>query len=646
MTLPRRSIWPAPSRRSIWPGRYGAGSGVAVDPLTISEFYAPLTHSLTLTRGTGSATYTRATTAWEFDNEGKLVTVPSGIPRFGGARFNGTDTWYNTDSGGSPISAASLLGFHAEGARTNSLLYSRDLRATPNKWIPSTGSTEVITNGAFASDTTGFLATGSASISWDASASALVDITGSAGGIQTDQTFSLTVGKTYLLCADIKAGTYAGKVNLNYNGATETQHTVTGSYVTVKHAFVASVANPGFKVTRAAASTGTIYVDNISVKEAAIQVTTCTGIDNAANSASTLTAGADNATILQTITASGARSSSAYVKRRTGTGKIIFTRNSIDTLRGAGDFSASFGNLTNCTISGGKLNVSTSTTWSSFGPTPVVGKTYRLTYTIDSITPGSSNIRFYIGSQAGEGRTAPGTYTEDITYTSGAALFYLFTGGGFVAGVVDNLTIRCISDELDITSLINSSTWTRVKIENTSVTNPSVGFLIATSGDSIDVDVVQDEAGAFASSPIVTTTAAVTRNADALSYATASNWSDTAGAARASVQYDVWANASGTAIGGTNGLVLSTSNSGVQAKDGTNTVNGPTGTPSGTELLAMGWGSGALKAASGGTLGTAGSYDGAFGLSTIAIGAPAGYIKDAYVWQSALTDAQLQTVTS
>ena len=51
--------------------------------------------------------------------------------------------------------------------------------------------------------------------------------------------------------------------------------------------------------------------------------------------------------------------------------------------------------------------------------------------------------------------------------------------------------------------------------------NPTVGIKMGTSGDVIDVDCVQDENGAWATSPILTTTAAVTRNADVLSYASA-----------------------------------------------------------------------------------------------------------------------------
>jgi hypothetical protein len=135
---------------------------------------------------------------------------------------------------------------------------------------------------------------------------------------------------------------------------------------------------------------------------------TATGLDGIANTATTLTATAADAIILQPITlASAARCSSAYIKRRTGTGTISFTQD------------------------GG------------------------------------------------------GTWT-------------------------------------DITAQINGSTWSRVQITAT-LANPSVGFKISTSGDEIDVDCVQNEAGTVATSPIVTTTATMTRNAESLTYQTAGN---------------------------------------------------------------------------------------------------------------------------
>lgn len=509
----------------------GIGLTARVDPLgallNASEFYAPLTHSLVLTRGTGDPTFTRATKAWEFGyaaaaNAGAdqvLMEIASGTARFGGARYN-AGTWYNTYADGSAISASTLLGYHAEGARTNNLLYSRDL--TQAAWAAK----------------------------------------------------NITPAKT------------------------------------------------------------------------------ATGIDGAANSATTLTAGAADATILQTLTlAAATRSSSSYVKRRTGTGNVYMTRVGENVLATQGvpwDFSsdAVWGTKTNLTISGGVCTLAPSATLGWGSVYFVIGRTYRVTYTINSITPGSSSIRAYIGSSAGTARTTTGTFTENITYAAGAAAFYIFTGAGFVTGEIDNVII---SEWYDITSQINSSTWTRVKIENSTVLNPQIGFKIATSGDAIDVDCVQDEAGAFISSPIITTSAAVTRNADVLTYATASNWSDTAGWVAASVYKPDWSYVAGGIIGSaTNGLLPLTTNTGAKAYDSTNTVNGPTGSPSGTVKAAMTWGSGALQVAANGTAGTAGSYDGSWGLATIGIGTSAGgmYIKNAYVAQTALTSTQLAQVTT
>jgi len=257
---------------------------------------------------------------------------------------------------------------------------------------------------------------------------------------------------------------------------------------------------------------------------------TATGLDGIANTATTLTATAADAIILQPITlASAARCASAYVKRRTGTGTISFTQD-----------------------------------------------------------------------------------------------------GG--------------SSWTDITSQINSSTWSRVQITST-LANPSVGFKLGTSGDAIDVDCVQNEAGSVATSPIVTTTATVTRNSDSLTYQTASNWSDTAGTAFVEVAPLAY---SGGAIGSaTNGLLLSTSNSGATAYDGTNSANGPSGTPGSSEKLAFRWGGSAMTVSSGGVIGTPGTYDGGMGLSSIEVGSSAaGFFKNAAIYNYAMTDAELRAVTA
>lgn len=200
------------------------------------------------------------------------------------------------------------------------------------------------------------------------------------------------------------------------------------------------------------------------------------------------------------------------------------------------------------------------------------------------------------------------------------------------------------TDWLDITSLINASTFTCVKIENTSVTNPQVGFKIATSGDAIIVDAGINHAGTTLTLPILTTSAAVTRAADVLTYQTGSNFSDTAGTILATYKptYDTYAG--GSIVGSsTRGLYASASNSGVQALDGTNTISGPTGTPSGQIKIGARWSGSSLQCFALDSFGSSGSYDGSFNLSTIGIlpGA-SGYIRDLAIWSSSLTDNDIR----
>lgn len=68
-----------------------------------------------------------------------------------------------------------------------------------------------------------------------------------------------------------------------------------------------------------------------------------------------------------------------------------------------------------------------------------------------------------------------------------------------------------------------TSQWTRVEIPSASAANPIVGVRIVTSGDAIDVAFFQHEVGAFITSPILTTTASVTRSQDVCNMAISGN---------------------------------------------------------------------------------------------------------------------------
>ena len=450
----------------------------------------------------------------------EYVSVGVEAAPYFGAGIDGAK-YFETDWQGAPIAAANLLGFRREAAATNNLLFSRDLSRGVSGltgWNGTQMGSEVLgpvsaytARSSISSDTAPFTAT---------------CVSNGSYGVQFA---GLTIGKTYVVTITVSANSaskpmYASMGSNNYTiGSLTGLMSIQG--VCASHtAFTLYISNGivGESFT----------ISAISIKEAVVQCTRTTGLDGIANTATTLTAGAADAVILQPISgiASAARCASAYVKRRTGAGVVSFTQD------------------------GGS-------TWT------------------------------------------------------------------------------------DITSQINSSTWSRVQITST-LANPSVGFKISTSGDAIDVDCAQNEAGAVATSPIVTTIEAVTRNADSLTYQTASNWSDTEGTAYIEAQPLAWV--AGGAIGSaTNGLLLSAANSGATASDGTNTANGPAGSPSGREKLAMRWGGGAMTVASGGVVGTAGTYDGGMGLASVGIAVNSSvYCGRVAIYDYAMTDAELQELTT
>jgi hypothetical protein len=76
---------------------------------------------------------------------------------------------------------------------------------------------------------------------------------------------------------------------------------------------------------------------------------------------------------------------------------------------------------------------------------------------------------------------------------------------------------------------VPASGWVRVAIPaQTTLVNPTVGFRIATSGDSFAIDAVQCEVGAFATSPIYTVTSVATRALEKVAMG-GSDWNGTAG---------------------------------------------------------------------------------------------------------------------
>ena len=330
---------------------------------------------------------------------------------FHGAGANGVKFFPN-DKSGNRIADSIMKGVLIEGARTNNLKYCRDLTkgSSTNSvvWNIATTGSELVTNGTFTTDTNGwtFINATGAVVSNQLVVTATAALPYAITSITTviDQAYVVTldfIGDTSTSSLVISIGTTSGgaQVLSQTIGSTAGNGIRANFVATATTTYISILGYTGYVASE------TYTIDNVSCKQATVKAAlNATGICNQANSCTTLTAAANDATIRQQFTlASAARSFSAYVKRKTGTGTISITRD-----------------------------------------------------------------------------------------------------GG--------------SNWTDVTSQINSSTFTRVSILNTSVTNPNCGFKFGTSGDEIIVDCCQDEAGVNASTPIITTTATVTRNADALTY--------------------------------------------------------------------------------------------------------------------------------
>ena len=211
-----------------------------------------------------------------------------------------------------------------------------------------------------------------------------------------------------------------------------------------------------------------------------------------------------------------------------------------------------------------------------------------------------------------------GTILQSISAAASAGCLSMYIKRSSGTGTVE-ITRNNGTTWTDVTSLINSSTFTRVSIENTSILNPTIGIRLGTSGNAVIVDCIQNELGGDVSLPIHTTSASVTRTADLPKFYEAGNTKtktdsiSSAGLWLLTVNKENWQVEHGSIMGNTtSGIFTSNSNSGVIVKDGTNTVNGPTGTPTGnaTKILGMKYSGSSLSAYSDGVWSSAGSFDG------------------------------------
>lgn len=554
--------------------------------------FAPLKSSLVLSEGTGSPTFTRATKAWGFNELGYLEEIASGCAFFGGARLVRNTVRTTSED----FSNAAWIKFGSITTPSANIIVCAN--ATSAQYINQGGTLSLIPGqklsycirakkvvggvdfiqiaGQSTTHGTGQFVNISL-VDGTYSATGCFPVVTSLGGGVYDISVVLTcvaagfdvyniVFTNALSSTRLEAFVGDGIKSFELLRAWSVDVTNYDASYVPEYVSVGVVSSPffgagidgakyfetdwqgapipaasllGFR-REAAATNNLLYCRDLSnaawsTKTNITAAKTATGIDGIANTATTLTATATDAIILQPITlASAARCASAYVKRRTGTGTISLTQD------------------------GGS-------TWT------------------------------------------------------------------------------------DITSQINSSAYSRVQITST-LANPSVGFKISTSGDAIDVDVVQNEAGSVATSPIITTTATVTRNADSLTYQTASNIDLAVGTIYSEVQLSTETTSRRAVyVGSTGASYVDGSPTVWKAYDGTNTVrkNGLSDATTAKRKRVVSWGVG-MSVTGDGQTPASGSFDGAFGAAgTIDIGNTInGYIGPVAIYNYQMTDAELQGITA
>lgn len=486
-----------------------------------ATFWAKLTNSLILYRGTGSPTFTRATIATVTDNEGVIRNCLSGEARFEGARrvYNQWTT-----------SSATLANL-------------------ANKSLTLVAGTYIFSMGA-GTGTATFSGTGGATGTLAASASA-----------RTSVVKTVTAG-TFVVTASV-----ADLVDLQVEDITgRTDQTTPSEYVSVG---VLSAPYHGANVD------GVKYFDT------------------------TLTGAAIPASTLKGYLAEGARTNLCLQSQ----------------------FASGWSADSGCTLTPNAATAPDGTQTAA---------------TFTGITNPNANI------SAGP---LSGVSPANKTYT---ASLYVTGNGTFSMRLTNNV------DQAFTSQKTASSTWTRVSFTTSSAFNATAGnlhmVLARYTGDTVTELTVwgaQIEEASFASTYIPTTTGSVVRNIDADTYATAGNFSDTAGTMYAEVSYSVWANVAGSIVGSaTQGMMPLATNSGVKGYDGTNTVNGTAGTPSGTVKMAVAWTGSTMLVCGNGTAVVSGSYDGAWNLTTIGIGTGSfANIKNVRIWSRALSSSELQAVT-
>ena len=219
--------------------------------------------------------------------------------------------------------------------------------------------------------------------------------------------------------------------------------------------------------------------------------------------------------------------------------------------------------------------------------------------------------------------------TQSVTVTAQAyTLSFRGTGSVALSGVATG-------------TLAGTGVDNRVQLTFT----PTAGTLTLTVTGSVTTAVLR--AGTIAGTYIPTAGSTVTRNADTL--ALSGYTLPAAGTLYFEAEAVDWAQVGGQLFGDGVEYIMKpiTTMSGIEAFDGTNTAQGPAGTPSGRMRYAIRWGNGKMRISANGVLGAETNFDGSWNLAAyqIANGFP-GTVRRLRTWTAPMNDARLAEITA
>ena len=320
----------------------------------------------------------------------------------------------------------------------------------------------------------------------------------------------------------------------NYNSATVsiyTRNTSTGALTA--NGTIATGTNPygicisadgtSVYVTNYTSSTVSIY--NVVTGTMTVTNNSFTAPDST-STAATLTANANNSITRQSVpTGLGQYTFSVYIYRKTGTGNvdITFDGNTFATQSITGAwvrYSITGYNANNPTMG---IRIATSGDSVYVWGAQVEYNTTASTYEVITSQPAiwskpNSTVAL---NQTGIDGVSNSASSLTATSTNATALQVVSTSAP--AAYASSVYIKGLTVTGDIQVTLDGSTWSTVDLSNGlwnrivltgTLANPAIGVLITNSGDSVAMDYAQIEAGAFATSAILTTSATVTRSAD------------------------------------------------------------------------------------------------------------------------------------